>query len=320
MNKSILLATLMMLTMSLLLTLGLVTVSAAAGAGTEPRVTARTNSPPAGEDSLQLTSTFPYTIYLPTVYGVIPFNSKKGFGGRGPACADLTPLKSSWHLNWSTQPDSSCAAAEKGFVPRISKASDMANLSQAVANAQPSGWLIGFTEPDLPWQGNLSPAQAATYWRQIEQAAVGIKLVSPSPSQHSPGWLWQMVDAYRNQYGKNPRFDAIGWNIYKREPKDIQSFLTNRRNEAVARGYTVPIWVLEYGGECWNSASGKTGNETIMTSITPWFDKTSWIGRYAWFANRINPGESDLPGWQSCTLINGSNGQLTKLGNLYRNY
>jgi hypothetical protein len=268
--------------------------------------------------TLYLTSSNAYTIYLPLIFVPPPPSSKKGVGVKGASsvdCADVERLRSSWYLRWS--PDPACSGADERFVPRISDGDDMLRLSQAIANAQSSGWLIGFTEPNLPAPGHadLSPAEAAVLWRQIEQAAdpAGIKLVSPSPSQHEPGWLWAMVDEYRARYGgANPRFDAIGWNIYKPTAGEIKTYLTSRHNEALARGYNVPIWVLEYGGHCQGTMAS---NITVMSNITPWFDSTSWIGRYAWFANRL--GYFSGYSWHSCSLIDISTGEPTSLGYTY---
>lgn len=276
---------------------------------------------------LMLTSSNTFTIYLPIVL-VPSFNPKKGVGVVAPpACQDLLTLQASWYLNWGVFPDSTCLGNGR-FVPRITSTSDMQFLAQAVANAQATGWLIGFTEPNLPWQGNLSPTQGAILWKQIEDAALpaGIKLVSPSPNQYNPGqadpyghqWLWAMVQAYKTlNSGQSPHFDAIGWNIYKQKPSDIQTYLTARHNEALTRGYDVPIWVLEYGGECWNSANG---NQAIMTTTTAWFEATPWIGRYAWFANRLTGTQGNAVGWQSCSLISPSTGSLTSLGQSYAGY
>lgn len=264
-----------------------------------------------------LTSSQVFSIYLPIIQTPPPPSPKKGLGARKNACIDAEVLRTTWYLNWRVYPDSTCEGVDGNFVPRISKADDMARLTQAIANANGSGWLIGFTEPNLSNQSNLSPQQGAIYWRQIENAAdsASIKLVSPSPSQHGPGWLWDMVVAYENIYGTKPHFDAIGWNIYKSNPNDIKTYLTARRNEALARGYNVPIWVLEYGGNCQGSLSS---NRSVMAAVTPWFDSTSWIGRYAWFANRLD--DFDGNSWRGCSLINTSSGVPTSLGNLYSIY
>lgn len=205
-------------------------------------------------DSFILYDTNAYTIYLPLIMGPPPLNPKKGLAiYQAPTCPDLENLKSSWYFNWGVSPDPSCAPTDSDkFVPRISNANSMSLLSQAIINAQASGWLIGFTEPNLPWQGNLTPAQGAVLWKQIEDAAIpaGIKLVSPAPNQWAPGenglpyghqWLWAMVDEYRARYGPNPHFDAIGWNIYKNTLGEFQAYLTARHNEALARGYDLSL-------------------------------------------------------------------------------
>jgi len=315
----------------LLLLLGRVTTVAAQTqtvAGEQPWPQHRL---PAPTDLSQLVSSSAFTVYLPILIVPPPPNPKKGVGVvASPGCTDLQTLQASWYLNWKFFPDSTCTIHEaEKFVPRLRDASMMKFLTPAINSAKASGWLIGFSEPNLSWQANMSPDQGAILWRQIEQAADaagGIKLVSPSPNQYNPGdadpyghqWLWAMVDAYRARYGHNPRFDAIGWNIYAKKHSDIKAYLTTRRNEALARGYDVPIWILEYGGECWRSSDN--GNTGIMNETTAWFNATPWIGRYAWFANRLTGSQPFAKGWQSCSLIRPNTGLSTELGQTYSKY
>ncbi len=269
-----------------------------------------------------------FKVYLPFI---TMSNYKKGLGVVvSPGCADMQSLHAAWYFNWSVYPDGDCA----GFVPRIYNAQAMSNLNIALENAKNSGWLIGFSEPNLVWQGGMSPQDGARYWKQIEDAALplGIKLVSPSPNQWDPGqgdprniygnqWLWDMVDAYRQQNDdRMPHFDAIGWNIYKQSAEEMANYLTIRHNEAKYRGYDVPIWVLEYGGECWNTASGNTGNNEIMTQATTWFNQTPWIRRYAWYANRLTHTTHEAIGWESCTLLDPTTGNITELGQIYQKH
>lgn len=282
-----------------------------------------------GVESLDLSTTAVYSVYLPVIVNPL-LNPKKGFGAKAPpACDDLGRLKASWYFNWSSWPDSTCSPDEKGkFVPRIYNADSMAYLSVAIDNAQASGWLIGFSEPNLPWQGNMTPKQGAMLWRQIENAALpkGIKLVSPSPNQWDPGqygypyghqWTWYMVNEYKALYGTSPHFDALGWNIYKSKASDLKAYLNARHGEALDRGYNVPFWLLEYGGDCGSSVDQI---RTTMETTNPWLDSTPWIGRYAWFANRITTLDSDGVDNKKCSLVNATTGDLTELGDTYRNY
>lgn len=269
---------------------------------------------------IRVTDVYTYTTYLPIVMSR-EINPKKGIFMTYPPCSDVSMLAASWYFNNTVHPNTSCPTPDERFVPMIHNAANMSELPEAIANAQASGWLMGFNEPNLSYQGNVTPAEAAELWPQIEAQAGSIKLVSPAPSQHDPDWLWRMVDEYRARYGgQSPRFDAIAWHIYANNPTTMQNFLTARRSEALARGYDVPIWVTEYSGYCWESATGNTGNDKIMTLVTPWFDSTPWIGRYAWFANRIYGTEPWGPGWQSCSLVNVTTGELNPLGVIYAGY
>ena len=269
-----------------------------------------------------------YFINLPIVMNRPYF--KKGMGvARSPACPDAEKLNIGWYSNWHAWPDTSCTSDDDvEFIPRIYNDTRMIYLSIAIDNAIKSGWLLGFNEPNLAWQGNMTPAEGAINWREIELAAdeANVKLASPAPNQWDPGqngqtyghqWTWAMVDEYRARYGTNPRFDALAWNIYSPDPNDIKAFLQARRNEALARGYDVPFWIIEYGGACTDSVAV---NISAMQQITPWFEETEWIDRYAWFANRLTGAVNGSGDVSSCSLIDVQTGEPSQLGNIYKDY
>lgn len=272
-----------------------------------------------------------FEIFLPIILKA-PYQPKKGISLAYPNCEDIDTLKAGWYVNFTNNPSSGCPSDDQRFVPMIYNANQAAEpaLTTAINNAQASGWLLGFGEPNLPWNGNTSPLAGAQAWRTIEAAALpaGIKLVAPVPSQHNPGyfdplgytWLWKMVEQYEALYGEKPHFDAMAWNYYSTNPQATINFLTARRNEALILGYDIPFWVLEYAGECWVTGQFPTGNYNIMTQITPWLKTTPWIARYAWFSNRIKGTEPWGQNHQSCSLINPDTGTPTSLGVLYAGY
>lgn len=265
-------------------------------------------------------------------------NPKKGALLVSSNCEDIDTLQVNWYFNNNFEPQ--CVSSTAKFVPRlfsIDQVADDAILEQALENAKDSGWLVGFVEPNLPWHGNVSPENGAKAWRAVEEAALPlhIKLVAPGPSQHAPNtkilpeyapdpygytWLWAMIDAYQELYDDKPHFDAIAWNFYENNPDATKDFLIDRHEESLALGYDVPFWVMEYAGRCWDTDRYPTGNDLIMSEVTPWFNDTPWIGRYAWFANRIRGDEAWGPNHHSCSLINPENGQPTALGQRYREY
>ncbi|RMI12859.1 MAG: hypothetical protein D6681_06300 [Calditrichaeota bacterium] len=281
-------------------------------------------------NELQLTARGVYSVFLPIIFGPPAPSTKKGFMEFGsPACNDLTALRAAWYQNASPFPDPACGSEyHQYFVPRIYNKEMMIYLSQAVTNAQASGWLIGFGEPNLTEQNSyLTPTEGAQLWKQIEDAVAGtnVKLVSPAPNQWNPGqygqqyghqWTWYMVDEFQRLYGRKPRFDALGWHYYATSLADLQAFLTARRSEALARGYDVPFWLLEYGGSCVGGSVPQL--QTFMAQATPWLNETPWIGRYTWFAARIMPS-SDTAGhdYTPCSLIDYQTGNITALGQTY---
>jgi len=248
-------------------------------------------------------------------------------------CDDVNRLNAAWYYRNNVSPSPDCPVPDSRYVPRLTNAKNIAPdvLAQAIESATASGWIIGFVEPNIPtWAGHVSPKEGALAWRKVEEAVLptGIKLVSPSPSQHEPGyfdeyghtWLWEMVKAYQDEFGQKPHFDALAWNIYLKSVDASRDYLVARHQEAVAQGYDVPFWILEYAGECWNTDQFPTGNDAIMTELTPLLEHTPWIQRYAWFANRIKPDDIWAPNWHSCTLVNPDTNELTPLGQLYSAY
>jgi len=275
--------------------------------------------------TLFLTAQTPeHQIYLPLIVKEYqpPPSSKKGVLSFDPQTDDLDRLRSTWYHNCSAFPiawwQTKDGSPDSRHVSKIGFAWQMDFLRQSpdtvIMFARGSGYLAGFNEPDLAWQANLTPAQAAVLWREIETALPpDIKLISPQVSMHNPDWLWDFVEAYEGIYGCKPRMDVIGYNIYFRTAAQAQAYLTARRSEALAHGYDVPIWIMELGAECWLQDSGSA---QLMVEFVPWLESTDWIGRYAWFANRIE-NFCDTACWGSCTLIDDT-GALTPLGAVWR--
>jgi len=57
----------------------------------------------------------------------------------------------------------------------------------------------------------------------------------------------------------------------------------------------------------------------MMRELIPWMKRQPWIERYAWFMARIRPVEPGLPDdYSSCSLIDWETGELTELGELYK--
>ena len=256
-----------------------------------------------------------HTLYLPIIYAG-PYPALKGVSHHPAMYSDLIPLNVEWYYDWRFRPPVDHQGS--GYVPMIWGRGTMRFLDEAIENARPSGWLMGFNEPDLESQANISPREAAELWRQIEARADDIKLLSPAPSHEHPEWLWEMVTEYEKKYGRNPRFDAIAAHLYSPDPEWAKSYLIHVRQDALAHGYDVPIWLTEFGGICTIPPPGN-GNERLMRELVPWMQEQSWMDRYAWYKAMMSPNIAGWE-WRYCSLLDYKTGQPTELGELYKEY
>jgi hypothetical protein len=298
-----------------------------------------------------------YQIFLPIIIKS-PYEPEKGgvvINGLGNAssCDDLTLLGEGWYFNNDVWPSTGpgCYSGDRRFVPRLyngAQVNDPVLLNQAINNAKDSGWLLGFVEPNLPWQGYTTPADGARAWKKLENAITAkglvlgddIKLVAPAPNQWNPGdrnannvygnqWVWYMVTEYQKQNcpatppdvpSCKPHFDAMAWNYYRDNYSlspysEFTRYFTTRRDEAKARGLPEDMWIMEYSGNCWYLPD--VDAHEVMDQVTPWLKSTPWITRYVWFGNRLENYTSENLG--VCSLLD-KNGNLNSLGTKYRGY
>ncbi len=188
--------------------------------------------PPAPE----LTVARPHRVWLP-LYAVGP-QVKLGLATqydwpaeRSLGAADL--LGASWLYDWSAEPPGS------DWVEAVPMVWPFAGEPPALGGT--SRWVLGFNEPDLAGQANLTPDAAAVLWERLERAYEDRRLVAPAPSDQHPEWLPQFRRAYVARFGRPPRLDALAVHCY------LQS--AERCLELVRR---FEVWAYEWGvGEVW---------------------------------------------------------------------
>lgn len=154
-------------------------------------------------------------------------------------CNHLSALHAQWWYDWDTVGGELCAGRE--FVPMI-----WGRITATPTLTGDSAWLLGFNEPNLPGQSNLSPAEAAALWPLLE--ATGRKLVSPAVYAGSnyagDTWLEDFLAACAGC-----RVDAIALHWYgwadcgPAAVAAFESYLSQR----AAQYPGVPLWLTEYG-------------------------------------------------------------------------
>ncbi len=253
-------------------------------------------------------------VFLPLVIGGSSGTSqpirKKGVGLTYQDCTSVTLVGAFWAFNWTAVPPT-CPDIEN--VPMIWGAGEV-----NVTLGGNSEWVLGFNEPDSANQSNLTPAQAAALWRQIEQKYPNRKLVSPAPSGANPEWLVSFRDAYLAAYGTAPRLDGLAVHCYAWYASQCithtQKFMT------WANAWNVPeIWITEFSFSPTAPSNSTRALDEGRTFIT-WLQSQPQVTHYAWFASKMQGNEWWLVPTFQTPLIEWNSNTLTSFGQMYLPY
>ena len=211
------------------------------------------------------------------------------FTGAGQALAESG---ASWYYNWGATPNGVTAPASVSYVPMIWGAANVtsATLSQV---SQEGHVLLGFNEPDLGSQANMSVAQALDLWPKL--TATGMTLGSPAVASGAAtpgGWLDQFMAGARAR-GYRVDFITVHWygGNFATGPavQELESYL-----QAIYARYHLPIWVTEFALTSYSGGTATFPAEAqqaaFLTAATKMLDGLSYVQRYAWFALPTSSG------------------------------
>jgi hypothetical protein len=196
----------------------------------------------------------------------------------------LTDSGVSWFYNWS-QTAGGVSAPGVEFVPMMwgSASVTAANLATARAGGKV---LLGFNEPDMASQSNLTVEAALSLWPQLQ--GTGMRLGSPAVAWgagDANGWLDRFMTGAQQ---KGYRVDFITLHWYGSDFRSaaatdqLRSYVTSVWNR-----YHKPIWITEYA--LMNFGSGpKLPSAAVQADFvkqsTAMLQGLSYVERYAWFA------------------------------------
>ncbi|MFD9659876.1 sigma-70 family RNA polymerase sigma factor [Streptomyces mirabilis] len=220
--------------------------------------------------------------------------AKKGvgvwtFGGVSQA---LAASGASWYYTWNTQHQGVTTPGSASYVPMIWGASSVTDASLAQARAE-GPYLLGFNEPDMAQQSNMTVEQALGLWPRLMSA--GKVLGSPAVAYGADtagGWLDRFMSGAK---AKGYRVDFITLHWYGgdfRTPQAVQQ-LTSYLSSVYER-YHKPIWLTEYAlidfsqGTRFPSAQQQAD---FVTTSTKALDALPYVQRYAWFGLGADPAK-----------------------------
>jgi len=238
---------------------------------------------------------------------------KKGLGSCNELTspAELGQLGLGWYYNWRPFEKIDPVPGVE-FVPMFWSATDVTSETLAAVNASAAAEVLGFNEPDMEGQSNMTPEECLEAWPQL--MTLKQRLGSPAPAN----WTWLekfMPEAKR----RGLRVDFVCVHRYP----DISNPGAVDEIEAMAEGayrkYGLPVWLTECGAAdvaAWHQPQlSKPTPEmarSFVKKLLAMLERLPFVERYAWFADRV--GKAYALG----TIFELHASLLTPLGESYR--
>jgi Glycosyl hydrolase catalytic core len=204
----------------------------------------------------------------------------------------LTESGASWYYDWTATPNGIATPAKVSFIPMIWGAANVTTATLAEVR-QEGPILLGFNEPDMSGQANMTVAKALGLWPKL--MATGMTLGSPAVAYDAAtpgGWLDQfMAGAKARHYRVN--FITVHWYggdfRTTQAVQELETYL-----EAIWARYRLPIWVTEFALTSFSGSTASYPTEAqqaaFLTAATKMLDSLSYVHRYAWFALPVSAG------------------------------
>ncbi|MDI3320938.1 glycosyl hydrolase [Pinibacter soli] len=233
---------------------------------------------------------------------------------------NIKNLNANWYYTWGTttglDPD-----APKGieFVPMFWSHTNVTQANIDVVNQMYRDgkifFVLGFNEPDLTAESNMSVSQALDDWETLcNKLDPGIKLVSPAVSWPGAAWFDQFMQGVQQ---RNLRVDYIALHIYMgQSPSTYATQVSNIYNK-----YSKRVWITEFAPRDDNATSGHPetnhySSDWILANFMPQvlnsYESMDAVFRYSWFS-----GSPTMAGLWTSMLVD-KNGAPTNLGNYYK--
>ena len=246
----------------------------------------------------------------------VTVTAQRGFGdGKSGKSVDLKLLSGvPWFYSWGLTPHPGLTDGVQEFVPMVWGGKKTEELPTWVPPPHSTA-LLGFNEPNLHGQANLTPSQACAKWSVVLNAAKVHRLRVGSPAAnhcHPNKNCFQTPTDWFDDFFALPgcgleTVDFIATHKYGCNVSDTVEYV-----KMLNARYKKPIWLTEF------SCAGAPVDKQLafMKEILPIFDSMKDVlQRYAWFAARSDhaaSGDTD-----SLIHLNGTMTVLTVLGEYY---
>lgn len=222
----------------------------------------------------------------------------------------IEDMNESWYYNWGYLP-SDYVKDNKEFVPMVWGRDSISWLKSDDVNQY--SIILGFNEPDLANQANISVSEAVSYQ---DTFTCTLKRIGSCAVSYP---LNQWFDEYMAQIDTDV-IDFIPVHIYYDWAGEGMADAFLQAIDTLYEKYRKPIWITEFG----ISNSGLYGVssqydeaflqlEAYMKDVINGLEQREYVERYTWF----NFNENDSNGGKTA-IYSQETGKLTELGKLYK--
>jgi RNA polymerase sigma factor (sigma-70 family) len=207
----------------------------------------------------------------------------------------LAESGSKWYYTWSTSQSGIVSPPGVSFVPMIWGPASVTTAALDQAKSE-SHVLLGFNEPDMSAQANMTVAQALSLWPKL--MATGMRLGSPAVADNAatPGsWLDQFMRGAAAR-GYRVNFITVHWYganfATSAAVSDLQTYL-----QQIYERYHLPIWITEFGlVNFGGTPTYPTDSQqaAFVTAATSMLAQLKYVRRYAWFALPVSSGDGNM--------------------------
>jgi hypothetical protein len=204
----------------------------------------------------------------------------------------LAASGASWYYNWGATSNGITAPPGVSYIPMVWGAANVTSATLSEVSHE-GNVLLGFNEPDMGSQSNMSVSQALALWPKL--MATGLTLGSPAVASGAAtpgGWLDQFMTGAKAR-GYRVNFITVHWygGDFRTGPavSEFESYL-----QAIYARYHLPIWVTEFALTSYSGGTATFPTEAqqaaFLTAATTMLDGLSYVQRYAWFALPTSSG------------------------------
>ncbi|MFI0819629.1 glycoside hydrolase family protein [Streptomyces sp. NPDC021098] len=201
-----------------------------------------------------------------------------------------------WFYTWASGKEQINPPAGVEFVPMIWGPGSVTDTELNRAKSQ-GKVLLGFNEPDLAGQANMTVAKALDLWPRLQ--STGMRLGAPAVAYGADvagGWLDRFMTGVAN---RGHRVDFIPLHWYgadfdaARSTDQLRGYLQATHNR-----YRKPIWLTEYALIDFSSGTPRyptpAQQAAFVKKSTAMLQGLSFVERYAWFTLSADRGGTGL--------------------------